>query len=189
MGGAKESLTEITSGRTLLQVQLQRLTPHFQEVLVLVGPDARSSPIPNSAERAKPIWDPPEHSGHGPLAGLLAGLLACRTDWLALLAVDTPFFPPEAFGQALERAPGGCQALGFVGPEGRPQWLPGLYRPALHSSVEEALGWGERSLGRWMQAREHAFLPWIDSQVPASRAFANLNTPEAARQAGFQLCK
>ena len=102
------------------------------------------------------------------------------------MAIDTPFFPPEVLSRSLEIAPEGSQAVGFMGPEDRPQWLPGLYHKRLQASIEATLRRGELRLGRWMQSQPHAFLPWTDT-VPVQRAYANLNTPEQARHAGFRL--
>jgi molybdopterin-guanine dinucleotide biosynthesis protein A len=185
LGGPKESLVDDV-GATLLQHQLDRLSPHFQEVLLLVGPRATSFSHFLPLAGIRQVCDPLEFSGQGPLAGLLAALQVCRDDWLALMAIDTPFFPPEVLTRSLEMAPEGCPAVGFRGPEGRPQWLPGLYRKRLQTSIEATLLRGELSLGRWMQSQQHAFLPWTDP-LPVQRAYANLNTPEQARHAGFRL--
>lgn len=118
------------------------------------------------------------------MAGLLAGLQRCRTEWLALLPVDCPYFPPEAFAAALLDA-GSARVVGWLDHGRRAQWLPGLYHKDLIGSLETSLAHNRLSLGRWVTAQDHLFLPWILPEVPAHDAFLNLNTPEQALAAGF----
>ncbi len=186
MGGPKEGLIH-QSGLSLLQLQLDRLDPFFAEVLLLTGETAKRWP---EGGNSRVLVDPRPFAGQGPMAGLLAGLRESATDWLALMPIDNPLFPPEAFVEALLRVglpdgSGSPLALGFLDQGGHPRWLPGLYHRDLHPTLEEALGSGQLSLGRWVQSVNHVFLPWTHNKVSSERAFTNINTPEEAATLGF----
>lgn len=119
------------------------------------------------------------------MAGLLAGLRACPTPWLALIPVDNPCFPCEAFDEALQRLGVRSGAVGWIDHEDRSQWLPGLYHRDAIPSLEDSLSRGELRFGLWVKAQRAEFLPWKNGQVSASRAFSNFNTPGQARAGGF----
>lgn len=175
-----------------------RLGPWFCETLLLSGPaDVPTTPRPFPLQAAtvgqpltlttfpsRIVSDPLAYSGHGPMAGLLAALQECCTPWLALMPIDCPFFPPEAFGAALTHDDG-CLAIGFTDHRQQSQWLPGLYHRRGISSLEAALAREERGLGRWMTSLPHRFVEWPLPEVEVERAFTNLNSIEAARAAGF----
>lgn len=186
MGYPKERLLD-PEGTTLVEVQLRRLSPHFPD-LMLLG-DRLEGPSLYGERR---LADPEPFHGCGPLAGLFTGLRHSRADWLALLPVDCPFFPAQAFFQALDQAESGDRVLGFLQQQGgEKQWLPGLYHRALISQVEKALKTEQLSLKRLVESVPHRFLPWSadlrEMGVPVcqERAFANLNTPEQAALVGF----
>lgn len=184
LGGPKERLVD-GAGRTLLESQRDRLSPYFPGLLLLTGPDDKAL----TGERC--AVDPAPFAGQGPLAGLLAGLLASSTDWLALMPLDNPYFPPDAFrlalARALDRNPARSlpHAIGFIDGQGHRQWLPGLYHRDLRGSLDEALGSGERRFGGWVSTANPVYLAWEHPEVDSARAFTNLNTPEAAAAAGY----
>ena len=180
MGAPKQWLCDDT-GCSLLQLQCRRMAPHFSELLLLCG----SRPPAIAIEGTRAVCDPEAFAGQGPLPGLLGGLRQCRTPWLALLPVDCPNFPPEAFLEAPDRA-SGQPAIGFL-LQGTRQWLPGLYHVDLLSSLEDFLASGSRAMGRYVERVEHVFLPWTHQTISAERAFTNLNTPEQAAAEGFRI--
>lgn len=184
LGGPKERLRD-SKGRSLLQIQLDRLVSHFTDVLLLSG-EVKKCLLPVTfSTNVRVVPDPPTYQGQGPMAGLLAGLRACRTPWLALIPVDNPYFPCEVFAETIEHVGVQPRAVGWIDHEDRFQWLPGLYHRDLISPLEKSLSRGELRFGRWIKAQGGTFLPWQHGEVLASRAFSNLNTPEQARFAGF----
>ncbi len=129
--------------------------------------------------------DPEPYVGKGPLAGLLAGLTSCRHPWLALLPIDCPFFPPEAYHQALRDCQEQTQMIGFrESLSQREQWLPGLYRKDLAERVERALSDEELSLGKFCRSVPHEFVDTELRGLPPE-AFVNLNTPDEATEWSF----
>lgn len=188
MGYPKDRLLD-PEGTTLVEVQLRRLSPHFPNLMLLGAPVSGPSLY---GERS--LADPEPFHGCGPLAGLLTGLRHSRSDWLALLPIDCPFFPAQAFLQAVDRAEPGDRALGFLQQQsGKEQWLPGLYHRALIPKVEKALKAEQLSLKRLVDSVSHRFLPWCAAHedgggpICEERAFSNLNTPEQAALLGFNL--
>ena len=184
LGGPKEQLSDST-GRSLLAIQVERLIAHFHNLLLLTGEAGKCLPAVALAHNVQVVSDPPVYQGYGPMAGLLAGLRLCRTPWLALIPIDNPYFPCDAFAETLQRVGSGRKAIGWIDHEERFQWLPGLYHRELIPSLEESLSLEELSFGRWVKAQQRAFVPWQHGQVSVRQAFSNLNTPEQARLAGF----
>jgi len=176
MGFPKHLLRHRKSGHTLLELQMQRLARCFGPGLVLGGEAPHDSSWVS-------LSDPREFRGQGPLAGILSGLNRCRTDWLAVLAVDCPHFPPELYQQAESLAEEGADVVVFQDSESRAHWLCGLYNKRLAERLASQLAGGHRAVKK---------LPEVCSvqrlQVPkefGDEIFLNLNTPLGALQAGF----
>lgn len=83
----------------------------------------------------------------GPLAGVHAGMHACRTSWLLTVPCDSPYLPQDLcarFIAQIEDAP----AIFASTPEAQPVFA--LYRPTLLPKLEQFLAGGERGVGRWL---------------------------------------
>jgi molybdopterin-guanine dinucleotide biosynthesis protein A len=107
----------------------------------------------------------------GPLGGLHAGLIACRTELLLLTAVDSPFVTCE-LAEGLLSGLGGADACVYA-LNGRPQPLFGLYRTTCLPAVQALLEAGENKMRLLLEQVDTVYLP-IDDPAP----FRNLNTPE-----------
>ena len=177
MGCRKETLID-GQGRTLLERQLERLSPHFPD-LMLLGADAETVAPLNL--RALPDQEP--FVGRGPLAGLLTGLRSAQQPWLALLPIDCPNLPPEAFFQALESAIDSSEILGFQDNGGANHWLPGLYHRRLLPEVQQRLETNRLSLKSLIEKAATHYVSAASAWDP--QAFENLNTPEEASALGF----
>ncbi len=122
----------------------------------------------------------------GPLAGLVAGLEAARSRWLAVVACDMPRVDSEVLLRLVDRARReGLDAALFATRAG-PEPLCAVYSTACLASAREALESGERRMNSFHGGRDglrkldvRAFtahelgLPELGDD-PA----ANLNTPE-----------
>lgn len=176
MGFPKHLLRHRQSGRTLLQFQMQRMARCFGPGFVL----GRNVP-PDSSWVS--LSDPPEFRGQGPLAGILSGLNRCDTEWLAVLAVDCPHFPPELYQHAESLAEEGADVVVFQDSEGRAHWLCGLYRNQLTEVLAAQLAGGYRAAKSLPKACSVQIL-----QLPkefGDDIFLNLNTSQGALRAGF----
>jgi len=109
----------------------------------------------------------------GPLAGLLAGMRAARTPYLATVPCDGPFLGANHVARlaaALEAA----QADIAIAHDGhRLQPVHALVRTALRADLEGFLAAGERKTALWQARHRCAHADFSD----APQQFFNLNTP------------
>ena len=124
-----------------------------------------------------PVWPDPLADYAGPLAGFLAGLEHCDTEWLVTVPCDTPAFPEDlvarlAAGAAAADAP---VALTRTLEDGVAQTHPVfcLMRASLLESLVRFTQGGGRKIDRWTASVGAVEVPFDD---PA--AFFNANTPD-----------
>jgi molybdopterin-guanine dinucleotide biosynthesis protein A len=145
-------------GRTLLELVLGQIGPHFDEVLVSITPGQQLAPVPGirtlnplrpdspsraSAPRVRIVED--EEPGLGPLGGLLAGLKAAKHHACAAVACDIPDID-MALLRSLAGAAADAEIAVPVGPSGLYEPLFAVYRRSVIPEIESLLGRGERSL-------------------------------------------
>lgn len=169
----RDKALAVLGGRTLLTRALERWRDYGGGVQLSVGPAARAVLAPPGVPAVADVY-----RERGPLGGLHAGLQACPTELLLLVAVDSPFLTP-ALADGLLAAIGGADACVYT-LEGRPQPLFGLYRSTCLPAAERLLAAGENKMGLLLRRVETVCLPAGD---PAP--FRNLNTPEELAQAQF----
>ncbi len=180
MGGVDKGL-QAYAGMPLVQHALQRLAPQVGPLLLnanrsLEAYAALGLPVLPDAAELPPF--------PGPLAGMLAGLEACRTPWLACVPCDAPHLPLDLvarLAQALQHegaelalaatlsaappsVPGASAAL-------QPQPVFALLPRQLAGALRAALLAGERKIDRWAQRHACAYARFDDEA-----AFFNANT-------------
>lgn len=163
--GRDKALVEL-GGKTLLRRALENWQIYGGAVQLSVGPVERAELAP---EGVRAVAD--RYEGCGPLGGLHAGLLVCRTEFLLLTAVDCPFVTAE-LADGLLSAVGGADACAYT-VNGRAEPLFALYRKSCLPAAERMLADGEHKMGLLLRRVETVYLPAED---PAP--FRNLNTPE-----------
>ncbi len=84
--------------------------------------------------------------GAGPLAGLEAGLRACRTPWLLVVACDMPFLTVAALETLIRRCAPGVAAIVGETADGRMQPLCACYHRSVLPVVEAHLRTGRRAM-------------------------------------------
>jgi molybdopterin-guanine dinucleotide biosynthesis protein A len=87
MGKDKPEL--LFNGKTFLQAAVDRFSESFDDVFISVA-----DPKKYASVQAKRVVD--VYPGCGPMAGLHASLLACRSEGVFLVAADLPFSSPDA---------------------------------------------------------------------------------------------
>lgn len=120
LDGAAKPLLEV-GGRTLLDGVVAALGDAGFGPIVVSGP-----PLPTARLVVRVREDPPFG---GPVAGIAAGLGAVASEHVAVLAADLA--RPAAALAALRPHAGelaAADAVCLADPDGRPQWLAGLYR-------------------------------------------------------------
>ncbi len=175
MGGADKGLLPL-AGRPLAWHALERLRPQ-------VGPLEISANRHLDAYQALgvPVW-PDALAFEGPLAGLLAGLTACKTDWLLAVPCDAPFFPADLalrLTAGLEAAPTpagqGCRSS-HVAQALQPQPLFCLLHRSLRDELARFVEAGGRRAQDWARQAQAVRVDFDRPDVDA-RAFLNLNRP------------
>lgn len=164
MGRDKALVT--LGGKTLLERAVERWSGYGGGLQLSVGPAERAALAPEGIAAVADIY--PER---GPLGGLQAGLSACKTPLLLLVAVDCPFLTP-ALADGLVEAMGEADACVYT-LEGRPQPLFGLYRVTCAQGAEEMLLQGDNRMRLLLDRESTVYLPTEDAAP-----FRNLNTPE-----------
>jgi len=120
----------------------------------------------------EPLTDGP-YADAGPLAGIRAGLAACRTDWLLAVPCDMPFVPLDLCHRLLGAAPPDDRRARVPFDGEHHHYACVLLPGTALGPVTAALDAGRRSL--------HGLLDdigWLGVNfADQKRAFSNLNTP------------
>lgn len=124
-----------------------------------------------------PVWPDATADYPGPLAGFLAGLERCETDYLVTVPCDTPGFPPdlvERLGAALLAKQADLALAETLEPDGpQPHPVFCLMKTSLLESLVRFMQTGQRRIDRWTGSHRCAVVRFED---PA--AFFNANTAE-----------
>lgn len=164
MGTDKALVT--LGGKTLLERAIARWQGYGAALQLSVGGAERKALAPAGIAAVADIY--PER---GPIGGLHAGLHDASTEFVLLVAVDSPYLT-QAHADRLLEAIGEADACVYT-IDGRPQPLFGLYRRSCMTPAETLILHGDN--------RMTDLLGWVNAvMVPAgdSAPFRNLNTPE-----------
>jgi molybdopterin-guanine dinucleotide biosynthesis protein A len=158
-GVAKHEL--VVDGETIFERQVRVLAPRVAEILV-------SAPRPFDGYRT--VRDAAE--GVGPLAGIAAGLAACTTSWLLVVAGDMPYVTGELIDQLIAAA----DAVDAVGIriDGLPEPLLCVLHVRVRETVERRIAAGDFKASRLLtdsDLRVH----WLEDIDRA--AVRNINAP------------
>lgn len=177
MGRDKALVT--LGGRTLLQLAVERWRDYGGGIQLSVGSAQRAALAPEGIPAVADVY-----ADRGPLGGLHAGLLACRTEYLLLVAVDSPFVTCELADRLVEAAEElGCDACVYV-LDGRTQPLFALYRVGCSAAAEDLIQTGKNGMNALLdRVRTHRIA------APDGSFFRNLNTPEELLRAEEEFCR
>jgi molybdopterin-guanine dinucleotide biosynthesis protein A len=175
MGGVDKGLQTL-EGKPLVAHALQRLAPQVGRVMINAN---RHLEI--YAGFGVPVWPDVTSDFSGPLAGFLAGLGHCETEWLVTVPCDTPHFPLD-FVERLTTAVGdGAVAVAATLHAGRAQREPVfcLLRRSLQADLAAYLDGGGRKIDTWLERQALVAVQFEDTA-----AFFNANTIDELRQLG-----
>jgi molybdopterin-guanine dinucleotide biosynthesis protein A len=168
MGGLDKGLQPFL-GERLVDHAVKRLRPQVDQLLVVANRNLQTYaglgyPVINDAHAesasfaphvSSPSIFPLSHDDFkGPLAGLLAGMVACRTPWLVTVPCDSPFFPSDLVerlqGAAMEEESSLVVAAteGLSGLLFQPVFL--LAHACMQKSLRQFLAAGYRSPRDWL---------------------------------------
>ena len=108
----------------------------------------------------------------GPLAGVEAGLMRCKRNWVLVVPCDTPLLPDDLLAKlhAAATATAGRLAAYATTPDG-PQPLCCLLHPSTSGSLSKVLDTGHGSVQSWLDQLGAVAVPFEDSA-----AFSNFNS-------------
>jgi molybdopterin-guanine dinucleotide biosynthesis protein A len=162
---------------TLIERVVRRLEPIASEVVVVSGPHLVLPALRNARviEDEKPL--------QGPVAGILYGLRAARTDLGFVCGCDHPFLEPAVVRLLIERSAAARGAVAVFG--GIPQPLVGAYRQSVAEIAASMLAAGERRAAALVRQGGLVEVPEEDLLRidPYGRGFLDVDTPEAYKRA------
>jgi molybdenum cofactor guanylyltransferase len=163
----------VVEGETIFARQVRVLAPRVAEILVS-GP---------AIEGYRNVIDATE--GAGPLAGIAAGLAACRTRWLLVLAGDMPHVSASLIDSLIAKtSPTGFSTpfpeLDAVGVRvnGLPEPLLSVLHVRVLPVIERALAAGRFKASRIL-TDDGLRVAWVEAEPEALR---NINSPEDLRE-------
>ncbi len=171
MGGIDKGLFEFR-GRRLVERVIERLSPQVGSLLISANRNidtyrALGFPVLLDAN------DGPEPFP-GPLAGMLAGLRAAPTPWLAAVPCDAPFFPTDLVSRLAASLGGSRASVACTGDAIEPVFC--LLQTNLAGDLAAALAHGERRVEAWLRGIGAA-----SAVFPRGEDFANFNTRQDVR--------
>jgi len=163
----------VVDGKSIFQRQVAALLPCVSEIIVSVGSAPRDVPGYRTVH---------DHVADvGPLAGIAAGLAACTTEWLLVIAGDMPFVDRGLIDLLLARATE-CDAVGIrIG--SLPEPLCCVLRVTTwRTRVERRIAAGHLKASLLL-TEEEARVAWIEEAElreidPTLRVLHNVNAPE-----------
>lgn len=168
--GDDKALLDI-GGRPMISLILDRLRPHFEQILVSAN-DARKY-----AFLGVEIV-PDKVPGLGPLGGIASALERSSNDLNFVVACDIPQIDVEIVKRLLAEAEGHDGAIPR-NPDGKIEPLFAVYRKSVLSAVEAALRAGELTT---RDAFRNCRIAYVE--LAAGERLANLNTPSDVEEFG-----
>lgn len=175
MGGVDKGLQTL-NGEPLVQHVLRRLAPQVGPLVINAN---RNLDI--YGQFGVPVWPDADSDFPGPLAGFLAGLAHCETDWLMTVPCDTPRFPLDLV-ERMTRTVADADIAVAVTKSDDTVWKQPVFclmRRGLHADLVAYLGGGGRKIDLWFTRHVCVDVPFEDAD-----AFFNANTLEELRQLG-----
>jgi len=163
MGGVDKGL-QLLDGRTLVAHVIERL--HTQVGPLMISANRH---MDSYADFGVPVLRDADDQFNGPLAGLLAGLNAAKTEWLVCVPCDAPHLPLDLVRRLAAAGEDSPLAILPRGSDGRLQPLFALLHTSLRDSLATALAQGQRRVADWMLSHPHRIVDFQDE-------FMNLNT-------------
>ena len=108
----------------------------------------------------------------GPMAGIVAGLNATKTDYAFIAACDMPALPANIIQRLYEALENTSSDLALAHDGVRAQPLCMLLKRELHHSLQQSIEKNELKVIRWIEQQSHSLVDCSDIQ----NCFKNINT-------------
>ena len=167
MGREKSTLS--LDGKTFLSV----ITEQFQDFLERLLSVGEKELL--DCHGFHPVFD--RYPGCGPIGGIHAGLLACRSAYLLVLGCDMPFYPAALARYLSLLLEEGVDVLIPVDGGGRSHPLGGIYAKSVAPVLEQQIREGDYRLQSVLKKLSVKRIP-LDTSGYSDQALSNINTPE-----------
>lgn len=124
-----------------------------------------------------PVVEDEKKDFQGPLAGILAALNSCETEWLVTVPVDCPFVPKDLVKKLSENINTKKVAIASDGNKIQPTFC--LIHRSLRENLKTFLQQGHRKTGQWLKQQPHLVVTFDDS----TGLFLNINSQQDLDQA------
>ena len=171
MGGVDKGLVEI-HGRPMIAWVIDTLRPQVAEVLINANRNRD-----RYAEFGSRVIDDGDSDFRGPLAGMVSGMRAARTPWVAIVPCDSPLIVSHLVQRLCDAAAASGSRIAVAHDGERLQPVCALLSCDLLDDLAGYLDDGERKIDRWYARHGYATVDFSD--VAAS--FANINAPDDRR--------
>jgi molybdopterin-guanine dinucleotide biosynthesis protein A len=184
----QDKIWMVLDGQPLVERVVRRLLPVASEVLLSAGDAERFEPILRSLPVPSQVV-PDRYPGHGPLAGMQAGLNAAHGDVALVVAADMPFVNIALIRHMIGLAEGYDGVVPHViDPRkriGALEPLHALYRRTCLPAIERHLAAGDRQVLCFFDDVRLRALPLDEIRRidPGLLSFFNVNTPEDWQEA------
>lgn len=181
MGGLDKGLQSFR-GKPLIAYALKNMQQQSQPVAEILISANRNLQIYQSYGFSVASDDLPGFQG--PLAGVLTGLLRCRSPLLLTAPCDVPFFPADLLQRLLQALQSqGADVATVVTTRMEPAFS--LMSRHLHDDLHAFMHSGGRKFHSWL-ARHQSVAVEFDAVRYPLPFFANINTPEQLQEDGRQ---
>jgi molybdopterin-guanine dinucleotide biosynthesis protein A len=175
MGGVDRGL-QMLDGVPLVEHAARRLAPQVGALMINANRN-----LDTYARFGFPVCPDADREFAGPLAGFVAGLARCASDWLATVPCDTPRFPVDLVERLLAAVGTASVAVACTRENGVTQRQPVfcLLRRTVHADIVAYLAGGGRKIDGWFKQEN-----CVDVLFEDVDAFFNANTLEELRRLG-----
>lgn len=168
MGGQDKGLIAL-SGRPLIAHVLERIAPQVSQILINANRNVEAYRAFGHPVISDTLSDFP-----GPLAGFLAAMQACNSDFIVTLPCDGPCLPDNLVARLVDAQQAAGADIAVAHDGNRLQPVHALISTRLQPSLAAYLQSGERKIDRWYDQQKTVQVDFSD----APDTFLNINTPE-----------
>jgi len=172
MGGIDKGLVPI-NGRPMIAWVIDALRPQVGDVLINANRNLEAY-----AAFDCPVIDDGNTEFRGPLAGIVSGMQAARTRWIAVVPCDSPLICHDLVRRLHAVLSGENRRIAVAHDGQRLQPVFAMLECSLLADLERYLDGGGRKIDRWYETHGCAVADFSD----VAETFANVNAP-ADRQA------
>ena len=171
LGGIDKGLVKLNN-LPLVQHLVNRIQPQVSNIIISANRN-----IDSYKKLGFPVYEDDVSDYAGPLAGILKALQHCDTEWLLIVAADSPFIPGDLASRLIQNANDVKIVMPHDGKHLHPTFA--LIHKSLQDSLKNYLDKGERKARAWMQLQQHAIVDFSDQ----ADAFMNINTEDELKNA------